>query len=70
MVKVTKNQNILLKLKISILPNLKLQLRSIENSVIATKRDMPKKPEWGWIDNHPIINTSWNDAIGYIEWFK
>ncbi|WP_082591137.1 formylglycine-generating enzyme family protein [Sediminicola sp. YIK13] len=36
----------------------------------ATKRDMPKKPEWGWIDNHPIINTSWNDAIGYIEWLN
>ncbi|RNC86379.1 MAG: hypothetical protein ED556_08790 [Winogradskyella sp.] len=37
---------------------------------IATKREMPKKPEWGWIDNHPIINTSWNDATAYIKWLN
>ena len=36
----------------------------------ATKREMPKEPEWGWIDNHPIINTSWNDANAYIEWLN
>lgn len=35
-----------------------------------TGRDMPKEPEWGWIDNHPIINTSWYDAEAYINWIN
>ncbi|WP_411894565.1 formylglycine-generating enzyme family protein [Winogradskyella sp. A2] len=37
---------------------------------IATDREMPKQPEWGWIDNHPIINTSWYDAQDYIDWLN
>ncbi|WP_445383036.1 formylglycine-generating enzyme family protein [Robiginitalea sp. IMCC43444] len=37
---------------------------------VATGRDMPKEPGWGWIDTHPIINTSWNDASSYIEWLN
>ncbi len=36
----------------------------------ATNRDMPKEPSWGWIENHPIINTSWNDALAYINWLN
>ncbi|OEK01291.1 hypothetical protein BFP97_07085 [Roseivirga sp. 4D4] len=36
----------------------------------ATGRDMPKVPEWGWIDDHPIINTTWYDARDYIVWLN
>ncbi|MCA0153466.1 formylglycine-generating enzyme family protein [Winogradskyella vincentii] len=36
----------------------------------ATNRDMPKQPKWGWIDNHPIINTTWYDAQDYISWLN
>ena len=36
----------------------------------ATNRTMPKEPAWGWIDKHPIINTSWNDAMAYINWLN
>ena len=25
---------------------------------------MPDAPEWGWIDNHPMVNVSWNDIMG------
>lgn len=34
----------------------------------ATKTKMPDAPLWGWIDNHPIINISWNDADAYAKW--
>ena len=36
----------------------------------ATNRPMPVAPEWGWKENHPIMNTSWFDAIAYIEWLN
>ncbi|MAD97596.1 MAG: hypothetical protein CMB99_09755 [Flavobacteriaceae bacterium] len=36
----------------------------------ATKRAMPKAPNWGWIDNHPIMNVSWYDAEAYINWLS
>ncbi len=36
----------------------------------STSKSMPPEPEWGWIDNHPIINTSWNDASAYIQWLN
>lgn len=36
----------------------------------ATNRNMPKEPEWGWIDNHPIINTNWYDTQAYIKWLN
>jgi formylglycine-generating enzyme required for sulfatase activity len=33
-----------------------------------TGRAMPTAPAWGWIDNHPIGNVTWNDATAYAEW--
>jgi len=29
---------------------------------------MPSAPSWGWIDNNPIVNVSWNDATEYAIW--
>ncbi len=36
----------------------------------ATNRSMPDEPEWGWINNHPIMNTSWFDAVAYVDWLN
>lgn len=36
----------------------------------ATNRRKPKAPSWGWEDNHPIVNISWNDAKAYCEWLS
>lgn len=33
-----------------------------------TGRSMPEEPDWGWIDDHPIVNVSWYDAVSYCEW--
>lgn len=35
----------------------------------ATGRRMPIiPPKWGWKDNHPIVNVTWEDASAYCEW--
>ena len=34
----------------------------------ATKRDMPREPDWGWLDNHPMVNVTWDDANAYAKW--
>jgi formylglycine-generating enzyme required for sulfatase activity len=34
----------------------------------ATNRQMPEAPSWGWQDNHPIVNVSWEDAVAYCQW--
>ena len=34
----------------------------------ATGRKMPNKPSWGWRDDHPITNVTWEDAATYAEW--
>jgi sulfatase modifying factor 1 len=36
----------------------------------ATSTRMPVEPAWGWIDNHPIINISWDEAVAYCNWLS
>jgi len=33
-----------------------------------TGKQMPKAPEWGWGDNHPIVCVAWQDAVDYAKW--
>ena len=30
----------------------------------ATGVSLPEAPGWGWIDDHPVVNVSWNDIMG------
>jgi sulfatase modifying factor 1 len=34
----------------------------------ATKTEMPKAPEWGWKDDHPMVMVTWQDAADYGKW--
>lgn len=34
---------------------------------VATKRRMPKQPDWN-MDDHPVVNVTWNEAKAYSEW--
>jgi formylglycine-generating enzyme required for sulfatase activity len=31
---------------------------------VFTEQRMPDPPEWGWLDEHPIVNVSWADIVG------
>ncbi len=33
-----------------------------------TGREMPDPPKWGWEDDHPIVNVTWDDAKAYSDW--
>jgi|GEM_PF-1004056 len=33
-----------------------------------TSKQMPTAPDWGWIDNHPIVNVNLWDAFRYAKW--
>jgi formylglycine-generating enzyme required for sulfatase activity len=49
---------------------------------VATGTQMPSEPSFGWNDDHPLVNVSWNDANGnfdndgvfvqshFLEWIK
>ena len=34
----------------------------------STRKRMPKEPEWGWIENHPISFITWYEANQYCRW--
>jgi formylglycine-generating enzyme required for sulfatase activity len=38
--------------------------------VKAKNLKMPAKPIWGWHDNYPINNISWNEVIDYCNWLS
>lgn len=35
-----------------------------------TDRSMPTAPNWGWKDDHPFVNISWQDAADYANWAR
>ena len=40
----------------------------------SRKHRMPDAPEWGWMDDHPMVNVNWLDIVGkngkngYLAW--
>jgi formylglycine-generating enzyme required for sulfatase activity len=34
----------------------------------ATGRAMPSAPSWGWKEDHPMVNVSWDDAKVFCDW--
>ena len=34
----------------------------------ATGKEVATAPTWGWKDDHPVVNVSWDDAVAYCEW--
>lgn len=36
--------------------------------VQETGRKMPPAPPWGWVDDHPMVMVSWEEAKAYAEW--
>jgi formylglycine-generating enzyme required for sulfatase activity len=34
----------------------------------TTHRKMPEAPDWGWMEDHPMLNVSWLDAQAYAKW--
>jgi|GEM_PF-3096037 len=31
---------------------------------------MPSEPKWGWNENEPIVNISWQEAVDYCDWLS
>jgi sulfatase modifying factor 1 len=36
----------------------------------ATNKAMPLEPAWGWQDDNPIVNITWQDAMDYALWMN
>jgi len=34
----------------------------------ATGKEMPPAPGWGWKDDHPVVNVTWDEAKAYCDW--
>lgn len=35
-----------------------------------TENTMPPEPPWGWLDNNPITNVTWQEAKNYCSWLN
>ena len=36
----------------------------------SAQHAMPDPPPWGWIDDHPMVNVRWQDAVDYCKWAR
>ncbi len=43
-------------------------VEQFQSFAAATGRGMPPAPSWGWIDHHPVVNVSWDDAVAFCGW--
>lgn len=34
----------------------------------ASRRNLPRAPDWGILDEDPVLNVSWHDARKYVGW--
>lgn len=34
----------------------------------ATNRSLPRSPNWGWFEEHPIVNITWEEANAFAKW--
>lgn len=46
------------------------QYRKFCEATAGTENEhpMPPEPKWGWVDDHPIVSVSWQDARDYSRW--
>ncbi|MFA7228249.1 MAG: SUMF1/EgtB/PvdO family nonheme iron enzyme [Melioribacteraceae bacterium] len=45
-----------------------ITVRQYLNFCKATRRAVPAAPRWGWFEDHPVVNVSWEDANAYAKW--
>lgn len=38
------------------------------SKTIGERRPRPEPPDWGIVDDQPVLNVSWQDAQSYVEW--
>lgn len=43
-------------------------VKEYKKFIADTNGKMPEQPDWGWKDDHPMVNVSWMDADKYAKW--
>ncbi|MEA5559553.1 formylglycine-generating enzyme family protein, partial [Nodularia spumigena] len=43
-------------------------VKDYKEFILVTGKKMPPAPPWGWIDTHPMVMVSWDDANDYAIW--